>query len=93
MTQALILCNHMVTYRNFIKQYGLNANEYQYKNGSYGADEVRGYHWDTPVIMLEGYEYNKNYTLEFMHYLGHRFNHIGFLSEGERWNEDISFRS
>jgi hypothetical protein len=90
MTKALILAAHMIPYRNFIIQYGLDANEYRYIPAHGGWGDVYGFHWDTPVIMLEGYEYNRNYTLGFMKFVGARFHNIGFLSDGERWNEDVS---
>jgi hypothetical protein len=51
-------------------------------------DEVRGYGFDTPVILLEEYMYNRAYSLRLMNYIGHRFNNIGILTDRERFFYD-----
>lgn len=85
MKQALILASSRIQFIHFIRNFGLNSNDFKFvSDGS--VNEVCGYHWDTPVILLEEYQYNKNYTLEIMRYIGHRFNNIGFLSIGEIYN-------
>lgn len=70
-----------------MKHLGLppDPNKYKYVRGD-GYGEVYGYHWDTQVIILDGYEQNKNYDLELMDFIGRRFTNIAFLSEGEIFN-------
>jgi hypothetical protein len=82
MMEAIVLAAHYQKYLSLCQQYQLYRTELKYATDWM---ELRGYHWDTPIIILEGYEHNLNYTLEFMRKLGHRFDNIGFLSEGERW--------
>jgi hypothetical protein len=87
MKPVLVLAQNRHQFINFIRHYELNANDYRYILGD-GWGEICGYHWDTPVIMLEQWQLNKNYVVELMKYIGHRFNHIGFLSEGEMYNDN-----
>lgn len=87
MTEAIVLASNKHQFIHFIRHFRLNANNYRYIVGYDGWGEVYGFHWDTPVILLEDYYYNKNYTLELMNFIGHRFNNIGFLSTGEMYND------
>lgn len=85
--KALILARSRHHFLFLMHHYHLNPNEYKYV---LDWDDICGYHWNAPVVLLEGYEYNKKYTVELMARMGHRFNHIGFLSEGEIWeNENV----
>lgn len=80
MVQALILAGNYHEYRFFIRHFDLNPHDYRYITE---LNDVCGWWVDKPVILVEGYERNQNYTLQLMNYIGHRFDNIGFLSEGE----------
>jgi hypothetical protein len=84
MTRALILAANLHEYMSLMRTYRLNPAEYRYVRD---YQDVIGYWIDKPIILLERYELNKNYTLQLMDYIGHRFDNIGYLSEGEIWNE------
>lgn len=82
--KALVLARDFHQYRFLIRHFQLNPAEYRY---IHEWSDMQGWWIDMPVILLEGYEYNKNYTVELMDRIGYRFDNIGFLSEGEMWNE------
>jgi hypothetical protein len=87
MKKAIIFASSLVQYRNFCRNFNLHPNDYIYASGLYS--DLCGWWVDKPIILLEGYEYNRNYTCGVMNYVGHRFDNIGFISEGEIWNESI----
>jgi hypothetical protein len=84
--KALILASNKIQFIHFIRNFELNANDFMFVTGRHGYGEVYGYHWNTPVIMIEDYQYNLNYDLNLLTFIGHRFDNIGFLSTGEIYN-------
>lgn len=87
MSRTLILAENYGQAISFLRHFKLNPQNFRYV---IDYDNVCGRHWDNPVIILEGYQFNKNYTLGLMAYLAYRFNYIGFISEGEIWeNEEV----
>jgi hypothetical protein len=85
--RTLILAMNYHQAISFLRHFKLNPQNFRYV---VDYDDLCGRHWGTPVILLEGYHLNKNYTLGLMTYLEYRFNDIGFISEGEIWeNEEV----
>lgn len=82
----LVLAENLHQFKFFVRHFNLNRKDYRYV---YDWSDMCGYWIDTPVIMLEQWHYNKNYTLELMNLMGYRFENIAFLSEGEMWNEGL----
>lgn len=91
MKQVIVLASHKLQFINFIRHFRLNANDCKFVLGHQGYSELYGYHWDTPVLLLDNYQHNENYNLDLLTFIGHRFNNIGFLSEGEMYNEGVKF--
>jgi hypothetical protein len=85
MTKAIVLCSSHVSYIYFCRHFGISRFDLRYATD---WSSVCGYHWNTPVIIVEGYHQNRNYTLDFMNRLHHRFDNIGFLSTGEIYNDN-----
>lgn len=86
-TKALILASSHGQFRNLCRNFNMNPMEYQFVRNWH---DMCGWWIDKPVIILNGYQYNSDYTLGLMTLIGHRFDNIGFLSEGEIWNESPS---
>jgi hypothetical protein len=84
--KALILARNLHQFMGLMKTHRLNPSDYKYVRDQY---DTNGWWVDMPVILLEGYEYNPNYYLGLMAHIGNRFENIGFISEGEVWNETI----
>ncbi len=84
MRKALILAQSIHQYMGLMRTWRLNPAEYKYVRD---WDDMCGFWVDMPVVMMEGYEYNKSYTVELMHNMVCRFENIGFLSEGEIWQD------
>jgi hypothetical protein len=86
MKKALILASSLHQFMGLMRTFRLNPVDYKYVRD---WDDMRGWWIDMPVILLEGYEKNPNYYLGLMANIGNRFENIGFISEGEIWNEAI----
>lgn len=84
MIRALVLANSHTQFYEFARRIGVPRNELRFVDGFGGFISVAGFNRTTPVILLEGYEYNRQYDLWFMWMLGLRFFNIGFLSS-EEW--------
>lgn len=87
MKKILVFASSYGQFINFCRNFNLNRN----KDVKYVLEyaHVCGWWIDQPVVLLEGYEYNPNYTVKLMHYIGCRFEDITFVSEGEMWDEGI----
>jgi hypothetical protein len=83
--KILLFASHQMQVINFLKIFKLNAKNYKFIRC---YEDLHCCHWDSPVILLEGYQWNKDYTSSLMQYVGHRFNNIGFISEGELWEHE-----
>lgn len=85
MIKGLVLAMHRHQFVGFCRYVHLNPSEYKYVR-NWG--DMLGWRWDMPIIILEEYKYNPDYTLHLMQYMGLRFENITFISEGERWNDE-----
>lgn len=89
MIKALILGMNYHQYKWFIRHFDLPRNEYRYITGTDWGD-LAGWGFDMPIILLPNWETNRNYSLGLMNRIGHRFNNIGMITEGELWeNEEV----
>lgn len=85
MIKGLVLAMHIHQFINFCRELHLNPSEYKYVRN---WNDTRGWRWDMPIIILEEYKYNTDYTLYLMQCMRLRFENITFISEGERWNDE-----
>ena len=82
MIKALILASNIHQFRNFCREFQLNPHK-DVKLVSDWTWDCQGWWVDMPVILLDGYQYNQDYTLGLMRLIGYRFENIHFLSKGE----------
>lgn len=66
MDKIIVVAATHVQYTLFCKRFDLNPREHIYARS---IPQMHGRHWDTQVIILEGYHYNPNVTLEFMMFM------------------------
>lgn len=69
-------------YQSFCRVCKLNPYEHIYARS---IPQMHGRHWDTPVMLLEGYQYSTDLTLGLMHFIGHRFTNINVITEAEMY--------
>ena len=87
MIKALIMAASRIQFINFCRNLELNPNEYRLVRHD---GDCTGWWIDKPVILLEGYQYNRDYRLGLLQYIGHRFENISFVSEAEIY-ESVKF--
>jgi hypothetical protein len=85
MIKGLVLAASLHQFMALMHRYKLNPKEYRLVRNWW---DMNGWWIDKPVFILEGYQYNRDYTVELMWNVGERFENIGFITEEEIWNEN-----
>lgn len=78
MTKGIVIAASPHQYRKLLDMMEASPKDYpMIKSGI----ELHGLHPDTLVLLLEGYQLNRRYTVNFMEFVGHRFTNINFIPE------------
>lgn len=90
MIKAIVVAANFHQYATYIRNRGLNRAEYGYYGGN-EPSKLYGLSHDLPVLMLEGWSENKNFTPNDLECIKHRFKDIRTVSEGWIYNEGFKF--
>lgn len=88
-TRTIVVASSFVAYTFYLSANGLSRQDHAYAQD---FTQLAGLLRATPVVILEGYQYNKNNTIWFMSLIGNRFADITFVTEAEMYDKQIEIQ-